>query len=159
MSIDVEATYRRYGPMVLRRCRGLLRDEQAATDAMQDTFVRLLRYQDRLDDKGLSSLLYRMATNVCLNRIRSSKRRPEDADQELLDRIATAPEGGGRGMARLMLARIFRDEQESTRAMAVMHLLDGMTLQEVADEVGMSVSGVRKRLRTLKAHVAELDGV
>ena len=159
MSIDVEATYRRYGPMVLRRCRGLLRDEQAASDAMQDTFVRLLRYQERLEPAGLSSLLYRMATNVCLNRIRSGKRRPEDADHELLERIAAAPESGGRGLARLMLTRIFRDEQESTRAMAVMHLLDGMTLQEVADEVGMSVSGVRKRLRTLKAHVAELEGV
>lgn len=158
MAIDVEATYRRYGPMVLRRCRTLLKNEEAAVDAMQDTFVRLLRYQDRLDDKGLSSLLYRMATNVCLNRIRSKKRRPEDADDELITRIATAPESG-RGVARLMLLRIFRDEQESTRAMAVMHLLDGMTLKEVADETGMSVSGVRKRLRTLKAHVAELEGV
>ena len=87
MAIDVEATYRRYGPMVHRRCRALLKDEEAATDAMQDTFVRLLRYQDRLDDKGLSSLLYRMATNVCLNRIRSTARRPEDANDELVMRI------------------------------------------------------------------------
>ena len=42
--------------------------------------------------------------------------------------------------------------------MAVMHLLDGMTLEEVAAEFGLSVSGVRKRLRTLKAHVVELEG-
>jgi RNA polymerase sigma factor (sigma-70 family) len=158
LAIDVEATYRRYGPMVLRRCRALLRNEEAAVDAMQDTFVRLLRYSARLTDQGLSSLLYRMATNVCLNRIRSTKRHPEDRDDALLLRIAAAPEDG-LGPARLMLQRIFRDQSESTRAMAVMHLLDGMTLQEVADETGLSVSGVRKRLRTLKAHVAELEGV
>jgi len=50
-------------------------------------------------------------------------------------------------------------EQASTRTIAVMHLVDGLTLEEVAREVGLSVSGVRKRLRTLKARVAELEGV
>ncbi len=34
--------------------------------------------------------------------------------------------------------------------MAVLHYVDGMTLEEVASHVGMSVSGVRKRLRLLK---------
>jgi RNA polymerase sigma-70 factor (ECF subfamily) len=43
-AIDVEAVYRRYGPMVLRRCRTLLRDEERARDAMKDTFVKLVRY-------------------------------------------------------------------------------------------------------------------
>ena len=40
--------------------------------------------------------------------------------------------------------------------MAILHYVDGMTLQEVADEVGMSVSGVRKRLRGLRAELHEL---
>ena len=58
MAIDVESLYRRYGPMVLRRCRKMLPDEQLALDAMQDTFVQVLRRQDDLDDRGSSSLLY-----------------------------------------------------------------------------------------------------
>ena len=41
----------------------------------------------------------------------------------------------------------------------VMHLVDGMTLQEVADAVGMSLSGVRKRLRSLRAGVTALAEV
>ena len=45
MAIDVEAVYRKYGPMVMRRCRQLLKDEHKALDAMQDTFVKLLQYQ------------------------------------------------------------------------------------------------------------------
>lgn len=160
MAIDVEDCYRRYGPMVLRRCRQLLKSEEQAAEAMQDVFVQLVRKQDRLEDRGLSSLLYRMATNTCLNKIRSKKRRPEDADTDLIGRIARSSEQqGGLAGARLMLDRIFAREQDSTRAMAVMHLVDGFTLQEVADEFGMSVSGVRKRLRTLKANVAELEGV
>jgi RNA polymerase sigma factor (sigma-70 family) len=160
VAIDVEACYRRYGPMVVRRCRQLLKSEEQAAEAMQDVFVQLVRKQDRLEDRGLSSLLYRMATNTCLNKLRSQKRRPEDADSDLIGRIARASEqSGGLAGARLMLDRVFAGEQDSTRAMAVMHLVDGFTLQEVADEFGMSVSGVRKRLRTLKANVAELEGV
>ncbi len=159
MAVDVDALYRQYGPMVLRRCRTLLKDEERAVEAMQDTFVLLIRNQHRLDDHAPSSLLYRMATNTCLNHLRSQRRRPEDADSELIIRIAAAPEEGERSAARLLLQKIFAQEQESTRTMAVLHLLDGLTLVEVAEEVGLSVSGVRKRLRTLKAHVAELHGV
>ncbi|MCA9682253.1 MAG: sigma-70 family RNA polymerase sigma factor [Myxococcales bacterium] len=92
MAIDVEAAYRRYGPMVLRRCRTMLRDEQQATDAMQDVFVQLLRHRERLDDRGTSSLLYRMATNVCLNRIRYKRRHPAAPDDDLIAGIAQAPE-------------------------------------------------------------------
>lgn len=154
MSVDVEELYRRFGPMVLRRCRRLLRDEERAVDAMHDTFVKVLR-QGSVDHVG-SSWLYTVATNTCLNQIRTQRRRPEDGDA-LLDRIAVAPDE--RWQLRLVVDRIFEREQPSTRTMAVMHLVDGMTLQETADAVGLSVSGVRKRLRTLKAHVAELEGV
>ena len=38
MALDVESHYLRYGPMVLRRCRTLLRDPAKAEDAMQDVF-------------------------------------------------------------------------------------------------------------------------
>jgi RNA polymerase sigma-70 factor (ECF subfamily) len=34
--------------------------------------------------------------------------------------------------------------------MAVLHWLDGMTLEQVARDCGMSVSGVRRRLRALR---------
>lgn len=159
MAIDCEDLYRRYGPMVLRRCRQLLKDEEQAMDALQDTFVLVLRHEEKLEASAASSLLYRMATNVCLNKLRGKKRRPEDADEELLLKIANSDESGSGSMARLFLDRVFRNELDSTRTIAVLHLLDGMTLEEVAAEVGLSVSGVRKRLRGLKARVAELEGV
>ena len=64
-----------------------------------------------------------------------------------------------RVFARSLLDRIFQREVESTRTIAVLHWVDGMTLEEVANEVGLSVSGVRKRLRTLREHVGTLEGV
>jgi RNA polymerase sigma factor (sigma-70 family) len=157
--IELEEYYRQYGPMVLRRCRALLRHEEKAKDAMQDVFVQLLRNAHRLEHRAPSSLLYRIATNVCLNRLRSERRRPEDASEELLLRIAAVDDPEEKAGARAMLSRLFRHEKESTRTIAVLHLLDGFTLEEVAAEVGMSVSGVRKRLRMLRAQLDELEKV
>ena len=158
LAIDVENYYKKYGPMVLRRCRKLLKDEEQSLEAMQDTFVQLLRYKDRLDDEAPSSLLYRMATNVCLNRIRSSSRKPEVSGDDLFSRIAGMDEPEARVSARNLLSRLFSKEKVSTRTIATYHLLDGMTLEEVAREVGLSVSGVRKRLRPLKARLLEIQG-
>ena len=168
LALDVESHYLRYGPMVLRRCRTLLRDPAKAEDAMQDVFVSLIRSEDRLREEAPGALLLRVATNVCLNRLRGDKRHPEDAheDDDLAVRIAQADDGGGdaesRTLARSVLGKLFGADDPlaaSTRSLAFMHLVDGMTLEEVAREARLSVSGVRKRLRGLKGRLAELEGV
>ena len=154
-AIDVEALCQRYGAMVLRRCRRLLRDDDEALDACQDVFMRLIERRGRLHDRYPSSLLYRMATNLCLNRIRDAARRPETRDQEVLAAIATADPDRAID-ARLLLDRLFRREPVSTRTMAVLHYLDGLTYEEVARETHLSVSGVRKRLRRLRERMKEM---
>ena len=155
-ALDVEGLCQRYGPMVLRRCRQLLRDEDEAMDACQDVFVRLLEHRARLDARYPSSLLYRIATNLCLNRIRDRGRRAMTADEERLERIASAEEPGAASEARLLLDRLFGRHPESTRTIAVLHHLDGMSLEQVAEVVGLSVSGVRKRLRGLRHTLREM---
>lgn len=159
MPVDPEHAYRRFGPMVRRRCEQLLRDPQAAHDASQDVFVRLIRRRDELDDRALSSLLYRMATGICLNRIRDGRRRPEVSDDDLVGRIARADDFRGPVFARRLLDTLFAHQAEDTKVIAVLHLLDGYTLAEVAAQVGMSVSGVRLRLRKLRHHLVELEGM
>jgi RNA polymerase sigma-70 factor (ECF subfamily) len=153
MTVDIESLYGTFGPLVLRRCRRLLRDEQKAEDAMQDVFVEILRRKATLDDRAPASLLLKTATNVCLNRMRTRRRHPEDHADAVLLTLAGAGGGAmteGRSLARRMLDRIFGDAPASTALIAVLHHIDGLTLDEVATEVGMSVSGVRKRLRTIK---------
>jgi RNA polymerase sigma factor (sigma-70 family) len=155
--LDVEALSRQYGPMVLRRCRRLLRDEDEALDACQDVFVRVLARRAWLDARYPSSLLYRIATNICLNRIRDRGRVPETADDEQLLRIARSGPPGAESDARLLLDRLFGRHPESSRTMAVLHYVDGLTLEQVAAETGLSVSGVRKRLRRLRETLVEMD--
>lgn len=156
MAIDVEAYYRKYGAMVHRRCRFMLHDEEAALDAMQDVFVELLRREKDLVHSAPSSLLYTIATNVCLNRIRKAKRRPETKDDEILQTIAGDLGPEEQTLSGHFLERLFGREPESTRTIAVLHYVDGLTLEETATHVGMSVSGVRKRLRQLRQRGLEL---
>jgi RNA polymerase sigma-70 factor (ECF subfamily) len=155
--LDVEWLSERYGPMVLRRCRRLLKDEDEAMDVCQEVFVRMIEQRDRLDARHPSSLLYVTATNLCLNRIRQRGRHAVPTDDAQLQQIASAEEPGGQSEARLLLERLFRRQPASSRTIAVLHYLDGLTLEQVASEVGLSVSGVRKRLRSLRHTLAEMS--
>ncbi len=150
MKIDVEAYYRTYGPMVLRRCRYILKDEELAVDAMQDTFVRILRSRNRLDGRGPSSLLYTTATNICLNMIRDRKRKQEVPWEEEHEKKGAETGWESRLLTDHFLERLFGEEADSTRTMAYLHYVDGFTLEETAEQTGLSVSGVRKRLEKLR---------
>lgn len=154
---DLEGLWARYAPLVLRRCRQLLRDEDEALDVCQDVFVQLLRRRDVLAIRFPSSLIFRMTTNLCLNRIRDRRHWPEPVEDRTLVRIAGLEDEEAAFEARSLLGRLFARHSESTRVMAVMHFVDGLTLEQVASEVGMSVSGVRKRLRALKKTLMELE--
>jgi len=155
MEINIEEYYTRYGPMVLRRCRQLLRDEEKALDAMQEVFTKLMISKKRLKGIYPSSLLFRISTNVCLNMIRDqrSHRSIDTSNEDLLIQLASYDKGEDRLILRDLLDRLFRKEKQSTREIATLHFVDGMTLQEVANEVGLSLSGVRKRIRELKARI------
>jgi len=145
--------------MVLRRCRALLRDEQLAMDAMQDTFVKLLNFKQKLVSRSISSFLYTIATNTCLNQIRSVNRRSKyTAEYDLITSIAMTGSDESRYFAQNLLSKLFSEQKASTQTIAVMHLVDGLTLVEVAEQVGLSVSGVRKRLSRLRGRLKELEG-
>jgi RNA polymerase sigma factor (sigma-70 family) len=150
--IDVGALYGRYAPMVLRRCRHLLRDEELAADAMQETFVRVLQHRTTLNARYPSSLLYRIATNICLNMLRTKKRRATVSAEPFIDNLADREKVEERVVNEYVLEKVFQSAREDTRMAAQMHYLEEKTLAETAQAVGLSISGVRKRLNTLRRH-------
>ena len=157
-SMEFSKLYEVYAPMVYRLSMMLLRDESEAEDMMQNVFLRVFERWDSLDVSQPSSLLWNTTTRLCLNRIRDKKRRGLDTDtSELLLSIACADDDEGEKEAKGILAKLFSREPESSRTIAVLHFVDGMTLEETAREVGLSVSGVRKRLRGLQAKVKNLE--
>ena len=149
MAIDIAAWYEKYGPMVIRRCRAILRNEDEAMDAVQDVFVNLLRAEGRIHASFPSSLLYTMATNVCLNRLRG-KAREVNFPSDGADVFFAADGSYEQVDAELLAKAILEDESEETRAICFMYHADGMSLKEIGEAVGLSVSGVRKRLEAFK---------
>lgn len=151
-AIDIERYYNRYGAMVYRRCLAIVGEREPALDLMQDVFVNLIRNAARLTAQGPSSLLYTMATNLSLNHLRSKNRRPQVAIDGVPESALIAAGGNAEeaALARHFLDRLFSEDDEKTALIAWMHYVDGLTLEETASQVGMSVSGIRKRLRKLR---------
>jgi len=154
MAIDIAAWYEKYGPMVIRRCRMVLGDEEEALDAVQDVFLNLIRAEAKLKDLFPSSLLYTMATNACLNRLRKKKREVLSGFSYTHQEYLAWVDGGFEQVeAEVLLEAILKDESEENRAVYFMYHADGMTLKEIGEVVGLSVSGVRKRLVAFKGRV------
>jgi RNA polymerase sigma-70 factor (ECF subfamily) len=146
-SIDITAFYEKYAPMVVRRCRQMLKCEDDALDAAQDVFVCLIKAKTCLHGQYPSSLLYTIATNTCLNRIRQKKSRSEVSGDVDDITMSVMDSGYDKVEAKLIMDAILATESESTRSICFMYHGDGMTLKEIGDAVGLSISGVRKRLR------------
>lgn len=153
--IDIEAYYIRYGPMVLRRCRRILKDEQAAYDAMHEVFLKILLNQNKLTGAHPSALLYRIATNTCLNRIRNERKHETRKYLDILHNISFFENQEEETSARILLEYVLKQEKESTRNIAVMYFINGMTIKEIAATMKLSVSGVHKHLEKLRRRVRE----
>ena len=155
MAIDIAAWYEKYGPMVIRRCRKILKDEEDALDAVHDVFLNLLKAKPRLHGGFPSCLLYTMATNVCLNRLRKKKREIQKDFTDAEPLFFYRDEGFDQVDAELLLEDILKDESEMNRAIYFMYYIDGMTLKEIAEASFFSISGVRKKLETFKSHARQ----
>jgi RNA polymerase sigma factor (sigma-70 family) len=153
--IDIEAYYIRYGPMVLRRCRRMLKDEQSAYDAMHEVFLKILSNHDRLTGTHPSALLYRIATNVCLNRIRDERKYAFSEYLDILHHISFFGKASAHVSALSLLEYVIGEEKESTRKIAVMYFINGMTIKEIAETMKLSVSGVHKHLEKLRRRLSE----
>lgn len=148
MPVDIELYYRKYGAMVFRRCLQMLGDEARAQDAVQEVFLSLVKNNEKLQDGFPSSLLYRIATNICLNIIKREKKM-SFKDDAFFAAIAANANLQSSAEAKEMLARIFFGEKEDTAEIAVMRFIDRLSYEEIAEVSGLSVSGVRKRLAKL----------
>lgn len=150
-TLDVTALYRRYGDLVLGRCRTLLRNDEDAMDTMQEVFLKLHRYRDAFrGEASPSTFLFKITTTTCLNRLRSRRRRPEDPVEELPPQPSTDSLLDTL-VVRQLLDRLMADEDERTRECVVYHYVDGMTHDEVGELLGVSGAAVRKRIATFKA--------
>lgn len=139
------ALYREYGPLVYRRCLRLLRDPEAARDATQEVFMKLVRDMERLSDREtVLPWLYRVAMNHCLNHRRNASRRGEDKAETELE----IPDGPARVSYpdRHLVQKVLSRFDATTQTVAVGVLVDGLEHEEVAEMLGVSRRTVARKL-------------
>ena len=157
--IDIESFYVHYGPMILRRCRRMLKNEQSAYDAMHEVFLKVVSNQSRLTGEYPSALLYRIATNVCLNRIRNERKHSLNEYLYILQNTSFFENQGHETSLRNLLGYVLKKENKTARKIAVMYFVNGMTLKEIAETMELSISGVHKHLDKLRRRIKNMGGV
>jgi RNA polymerase sigma-70 factor (ECF subfamily) len=71
--------YRRYHPRVLSWCRRLTRNREGSNDLAQEVFMRAFRYMHTFrGDSSLSTWLYVITRNYCMNALKKCGRDPVD---------------------------------------------------------------------------------
>jgi len=145
---------------VYRVALQILGDEQDAEDVLQETYIKALRALP--DFEGRSSLttwLYRIAVNEALMMAR--KRKPQEVSVE--DSAPFDAEAESEGMeivdfcclpesellsseSRQFLDRAVRNLPEGLRVVFVMRDLEGLSIQDTAEALGISESNVKTRL-------------
>jgi RNA polymerase sigma factor (sigma-70 family) len=141
--------YEKHGPAVYARCRYLLRDDEAAKDALQEVFARALRALNEFRAAASpTTWILRIATHHCLNELRS-RRAPwrEQLARISKERRAEVEPPDRRELVRALLSVAPAEAQE----VAVLYFVDELTQQEIAQATGRSLPTVRKRLREFLA--------
>lgn len=139
--------YERYGFLIHRRCAAILGDAQDANDALQETFMRVQRYPPR-NVQSMLGWLYGVATRVCLDQLQSRKR-SEAWPDKLLGRLRELTGGVTEQQSdmRMSLGSELMKLDERSREIAVLHFLDGMTQEEIAERTGYSRKTVGVKLK------------
>lgn len=143
-------SYRQFGTVVFRRCRQILGNEQDSRDASQEIFERCLRRCEELrPGPELLSWLYRVSTNLCLDRLRGQRGALHTSLEDDLPGLEPC-NNESRMFDRDSVRRLFAAVEKRTREVAVYLYIDGMTQQEVAEVSGMTDRSVRNHVARLR---------
>ncbi len=156
-----EALVRGHDQGVLRLVSNLLRNEQDAFDAYQETFLRVYRNLHAFRfDCNFRTWLYRIATNICLDHLRKRKVRKEETTrletpEGGVDRLAVLAEENPHGdpqrelLSRQMRERVTRALEELTpreRMVFEMRHYHGMRLRAIGEAVGATEEAAKNCL-------------
>jgi len=161
---EIAALYRTWGPTIYRRCLRLLRDQADAADAVQEVFLKLLSGMGRYDERGrVLNLIYRIATNHCLNMLRDRRTVLLAMEKAAIDSrefggapgAALSPDPAYVDPAHVLECRdavlsVLAGLDDQTAAMLYMREVDRMGVEEIADVRGVSRKTVHRKLSRLR---------
>jgi len=157
------ALYRAFETPVYNLALRVLRAPEDAEDVLQETFLEVVRSIKQYRGEGhLWGWIRQIATSKALMRIRHDRvRETEELHEESAvgtgDVAGVGAMGGSGGMspgtvpAQIDLERAFERLSETSRAVVWLHDVEGYTHEEIAEQMGKTVSFSKSQLA--RAHV------
>lgn len=155
------ALVERYQRRIFGVCFGMVRNRDDALDLTQETFIKIYRNLHRFEGGNFFTWAYRIARNVTIDHIRKQKRANtiefdetwQQGDEAAVDegwlpsRIGFHP---GRELDRKELLKRLNEAalglSEIHREVLVLREIEGMSYQEMADLLEISIGTVMSRL-------------
>lgn len=153
-----------FGELVLHYRAGVVNvvyrlcgDAELAEDAAQEAFIRAWRHLPKYrPDAPFRNWLYRIATNVALDTLRSER---ETADVDTLPLVARAP--GPEAVAEqneraALVQRAVLSLPEASRVVLILREYEGLSYQEIADLVQIPIGTVMSRLNYARTRLRDM---
>lgn len=152
---DISSLYQKYAPDVYRFALYLSGDRSEAEDITSETFVRAWTSPGSIEMATVKGYLFTIARNLFLQGLRKRSAHTGLAG-ELSD-----PRAGPFAQAeqKEKLASVFAglaQLPESSRAALLMHSVDGMSYEEIARVLGISLSSVKVKIHRARLALAEM---
>lgn len=156
-----ETLIRNEGGRLLSVARRILGNEEDAREAVQEAFISAFRAREQFQGHSrLSTWLHRIAVNAAIQKLRSRKRRAEDAIDDLLprflpngdhvERFVAWTEPPDEAVARREMAEFVRraiDQlPESYRTVLLLRDIEGLSTEESANALQTTANAVKIRL-------------
>jgi RNA polymerase sigma-70 factor, ECF subfamily len=148
-----EAAFRalanRYQHRLFAVCARVLGSAADAEEAVQETLLRLARHADTFrGEAALSTWLYRVARNVCTDRVRHDARRPSTPVEDLttLPEQPVAHDHAVHHDTASAVQAALEQLDERSRTLLLLVAVDGLTYAEAAEVVGVAVGTAKSRV-------------
>ena len=155
--------YAAHARMVYNLCLNHLRNTDEASEAAQDVFVKV--HEKLPGFKGDSSMrtwIHRITINTCLDRIKAAKRKKRSffgisfSSDERTVEVAVFDHPGVRLEERETMERLFADIDalpENQRTALLLKGTEGLSMEEVAEVMGLSAKAVESLLSRARANL------
>jgi RNA polymerase sigma-70 factor (ECF subfamily) len=148
-SEQVEWLIERFGATLFRVAFSILRDRELAEDVVQEVLLKAWTAMPSWEGDVPVRWARTVTRNTALSHLRAARARPA-SPTDRLDLVSPAVPGTDEEMIRAerageMWAALGRLDPEQ-RSMLVMHEIDGVSYEEIAMTLGLTVSAVKSRL-------------
>lgn len=136
-----------------------LRDPDLIDDACQDALFSVARNIDSYEGRArVTSWVYPIAANAARMITRSRARRPEELHADLPAVPASMRRMSSILVDRARIVEAFATLEDHYRAPLELRELEGLSYQEIAERLDLSVGTVKSRISRAREHLARLLG-